>query len=344
MSSDTNNESAPVNFTPLESPKSRKKILPAFRLSKSAGANGANDPMDVQNAERALAWAGYYPSDVAQQPIGRAELDTNPDFQRGIIRFQRDFNLTRDALMQPGGETERALNRFIQPAVERYVNAAPIQKISHDEQSVKNDQERSISKAASSADGANTVTSPNPSATNITLPILTMPKERIRNILANKPARFNISENPNADASSRWYESSGAGKSAVALHASIIAEEARRQNVSSDLIKAIMYAENARGHYFGAAHAAEGIGKADSYLPMNIRPDIWHGLGISEKDASNPRKNIRAGVTLIKRIQDRIDNPTPEKIASIWNYAGREKVNNFGAFVGRIFREKPWKN
>ncbi len=33
-----------------------------------------------------------------------------------------------------------------------------------------------------------------------------------------------------------------------------------------------------------------------------------------------------------------------EKIATLYNGLGKERVTNFGAYTGRIFREKPWRN
>lgn len=83
---------------------------------------------------------------------------------------------------------------------------------------------------------------------------------------------------------------------------------------------------------------------ADSFLPMNINPSIWGGLGIDRKSARDYLTNIRAGITLIKRIAERMDDTSPEKVASIWNYAGRERVNDFGAYVGRMYRERPWED
>ena len=175
------------------------------------------------------------------------------------------------------------------------------------------------------------------------VPTLNNGADRIANILADKPARFDIQDNPKADPSHPWYASTWAGDAAIASYGPIIEREARKQGVDTDLVKAIAYSENARGHYFGSAKAAEGLDMADSLLPMNINPSIWGGLGIDRTSASDYLTNICAGITLIKRIADRIDNPTPEKIASIWNYTGRELVNDFGAYVGRIYRETPWE-
>ncbi|WP_419797343.1 MAG: hypothetical protein ACNI26_13590 [Terasakiella sp.] len=167
--------------------------------------------------------------------------------------------------------------------------------------------------------------------------------KRIENILNDENARFDIKDNPNASDKAPWYESVDAGKTSVASYCKIIEEEARRQGVDPDLVKAIVFAENARGHYFGAAHAAEGFGLSKTILPMNIDPKIWGKLGIDEKTAFDPQTNVKAGVSLIKRIATRLDNPTPSKIASIWNYTGRENTNDFGAYVDRIYREKKWE-
>ena len=76
---------------------------------------------------------------------------------------------------------------------------------------------------------------------------------------------------------------------------------------------------------------------------MNINQEIWSGLGLTDENIYNPEVNVRAGVILIKRIADRIENPTPAKIASIYNSTGRENVNEYGAYVGKIYNEKPWE-
>ena len=53
--------------------------------------------------------------------------------------------------------------------------------------------------------------------------------------------------------------------------------------------------------------------------------------------------NIEAATILLRRISDRIDRPDAAKIGSIWQYTGREKTNEFGEYIGKIYKEKPWK-
>ena len=56
----------------------------------------------------------------------------------------------------------------------------------------------------------------------------------------------------------------------------------------------------------------------------------------------NPEVNIDTSTLLLKRIRDRIEKPTPEKIGSIWNYSGKEKTSEFGEYIGQLYHEKPW--
>lgn len=35
-------------------------------------------------------------------------------------------------------------------------------------------------------------------------------------------------------------------------------------------------------------------------------------------------------------------DPDPAKVGSIYNFAGKERVSEPGAAVGRAYREKPW--
>ncbi len=89
----------------------------------------------------------------------------------------------------------------------------------------------------------------------------------------------------------------------------------------------------------------ERVGVADSIRPMNIKPEVWSGLGYDEEDFSKPEKNIEAAVKLIKGIQDRLDpkDRTPANIGSIYNFAGAEIVNDVGARIQRAYDEQLWK-
>jgi len=98
---------------------------PVFRLSRSVGIGGDNEPDDVIGAKRALGWAGYYPSDLAQTPTADASLEGDPQFLYGIRRFQADSGLSADSFMRRDGETATALNSRITPLVLAAAPAAP---------------------------------------------------------------------------------------------------------------------------------------------------------------------------------------------------------------------------
>lgn len=164
------------------------------------------------------------------------------------------------------------------------------------------------------------------------------------NIIAGAPAMFSFSLGEPDLELGKWqvHEWGGYGRDAVRTHDQdgLIDEEAARIGLDPDLIRAIMYQENARGWY---DVLADLVGEPSSVLPMNIQPDLWRELGIDQVGAHDPRTNIRAGAKLLRAIVDRVPDPTPAKIASIWNDGGRTRVSDFGARVGRTYLAKPWR-
>ena len=81
------------------------------------------------------------------------------------------------------------------------------------------------------------------------------------------------------------------GKEAVNKYGEIVDKEAKAQGVDPNLVKAILYYENADGHKFGGNAFADKLGWSGSVMPMNINPNIWKGLGIDRETASNPELN-----------------------------------------------------
>ena len=173
-------------------------------------------------------------------------------------------------------------------------------------------------------------------------PILNNEADRIRSIIEDAPARFEIIENPDADQDfGAWRSLHRLGWRAVRDYQAIIEREAEAQGVDANLVKAIMYVENAQS-LDSQADEGLGLGLSESLLPMNIRPDPWAAIEDPPADLSNPETNIRIAVTLIRRIGNRIEDPTPAKVASIWNFAGRELVNDFGARVQDVYDRRLW--
>lgn len=176
-------------------------------------------------------------------------------------------------------------------------------------------------------------------------PVINKEQDRLRSILDNKPAKFEIQENPEHTGAEVIWENPYQGYLAVTEHEKVIKKMALKHGVDEDLVRAVMWAENARGHKYGLNFLADMLGISDSGLPMNMNHET--GAKLLNKPRSgmaNAENNIEAAVIFLKRIGDRIDKPTASKIGSIWNFNGREKVNNFGASIQRIYDVKPWRN
>ena len=75
---------------------------------------------------------------------------------------------------------------------------------------------------------------------------------------------------------------------------------------------------------------------------MNIRPDPWAAIDNPPADLSDTETNIRNAVTLIRRITERVDEPTLAKVASIWIFAGAETVRDYGARVQDVHDRQIW--
>ena len=171
-------------------------------------------------------------------------------------------------------------------------------------------------------------------------PVINKASDRIQAILNNTPALFEIRDNPGANKNyADSYADHDAGATAVATHGATIEIEAARQGVDADLVKAIMYVENAQGRSYGFA---ETFGLASTILPMNINKYLWSGLGAEPEQFYDPQINVRMVVTLLSCIRDRIGDPTPGKIAAIWNFAGHEMVSDFGARVQDVYDRRLW--
>ncbi|MEE9250111.1 MAG: hypothetical protein V3U93_03160 [Alphaproteobacteria bacterium] len=174
--------------------------------------------------------------------------------------------------------------------------------------------------------------------------IFRMEESRRWAILNDSPTRFNIEDNPKELGEAPWYRDEDIGKEAVKKYDEIIEREALMQGVDPNLVRAIMYVENADGNPANLNRKLEKFGLAESILPMNIKARLWADLiGVKEEEFRKPEVNIRVAVTLIRRIQERLDDPTPARVGSIYNFTGREKVSDVGARIQKAFDEKLWR-
>lgn len=173
------------------------------------------------------------------------------------------------------------------------------------------------------------------------VPVINKKEDRQQSILKGTPASFDI-EDAALDATYPEYHFSKCGTRKVREVEAIIEEESRRAGVDPELVKAIVYIENAHGSY----DDIPGWPRA-TIRPMNIDPEIWGGIVGSGADLEDPITNIRAGVLLIRGIVDRVENPTVSKVAALYNNLSLESVRNnlrpYSAWVSRAYVEKPWR-
>ena len=132
------------------------------------------------------------------------------------------------------------------------------------------------------------------------------------------------------------------GSHYVNKYGDIIEKYANQYNVAPDLVKAIMYNEGATGHKGGLNYLVDVFELSGSQMPMNIQDNTWGNFDGQHYDTYNPEQNIELGVQVIKRLQNSINNPTIEKIATLYNQTGAMEVNDYGARTRTIYDKKPW--
>ena len=177
-------------------------------------------------------------------------------------------------------------------------------------------------------------------------PVLFKEADRRRSIIENTLGAIYVAPNPEADPNAKPYHLEHVGRHQVKLHDDLIEREAKRQGIDPDLVRSVMYLENAQGWY---GHLSEGMPKwapeslqSDTILPMNVSQTGWNGLGFSPQNAHNPEANVAIGTQILGKIQDRLVNPNVATIGTLYNGLGFDQVSDYGAQLQEIFDAKPW--
>lgn len=164
-------------------------------------------------------------------------------------------------------------------------------------------------------------------------------------MIEDKPAYFDVVTSPSADERPALWEFDELGAAAVETHGALIDETAAKYGVDADVLKAVMWVENARGHKLGANWLADVLGFSRSKMPMNVRSDFWGALAPPDGDAAlrEPASNIAAAARLLGALQQRIPESDQSRVGTLWNSLGENEVNDVGAAIGRVYRQKPWR-
>jgi soluble lytic murein transglycosylase-like protein len=168
-----------------------------------------------------------------------------------------------------------------------------------------------------------------------TPPLLTSIKDRRDSILKNTPGTFHV----NPDDTVRAYPSPRYARpefEETTLNWLTIQQMARRYNLDPDFVSAIVWIESTHGWYDRYDPRNKTI------RPMNVHARLWEQLGVTRRDLEDPQINIAAGVHILAAIWERTDEPTYEKVATLYNQLGASRVNGYGKTVVHYMVQKPW--
>lgn len=166
-------------------------------------------------------------------------------------------------------------------------------------------------------------------------PLLTNIKDRRESILMNMPGRFQVTESPAIKGDpSPWYSKPGLEETTPNLL--FIDKAALRYDLDPEFVRAIVWMESTHGWY------DRFDPKNKTIRPMNVHARLWEQLGITRSDLDNPELNIEAGVYILAQIWQRTENPTCEKVATLYNQLGATAVNQYGKTIVAYMNQRPW--
>ncbi len=166
--------------------------------------------------------------------------------------------------------------------------------------------------------------------------------QRMNAIINGQELYLHLDDNPNEDDSMKWWCFVPIGNYAVKKYKTSIEYYSSLHKVDTNLIKTIVFLENACGHYFGGNALFDFMRISKSQMPMNIRGDMWGRFNGKYYDTNNPNENIELGTLLVKRIYNSLDNPTVDRVITLWNSLGRNTISSFGYRGKKIYNIRPW--
>lgn len=309
-----------------------------IELSKPFAANSRVDEFDVRQIKKALNRLGYY---TPYEKIGITDIPDQAIFD-ALKNFQRDHGLNPTGSAKPKDDTIEHVNKEIEKEPEgsyiwRTVEDGKVRPA----HAQYNRTMRDWNDSPDPGDDFN--------CRCWAEPLSNRASERKKALLGKGQADFELmpDDKPISDApiyALDYY-------SEVKDNDQIIIEEAQQAKVNPDLIRAIIYVETTQGYYDRIAEVHDWASKSlrlnlkkwhDSIRPMNIRAEYWRDLGYTKDKLKDPRLNIRAGIDLVKRIESKVSDASIEKIATLYNDLDARRINDYGARVARIMKEKPW--
>jgi hypothetical protein len=169
----------------------------------------------------------------------------------------------------------------------------------------------------------------------VALPVLTTLKDRRHSIMANTPGIFIVDDSALAPP---YKEALYALKDfeETTKNDALIQTAAIHEGLDPEFVRAIVWMESTHGYYDRLMPGNKTI------RPMNVHNTLWADLGISGDALKDKAMNIAAGARILSAIWERTQDPTPEKVATLYNQLGATKVNTYGRTVVHYMKFKPW--
>lgn len=191
------------------------------------------------------------------------------------------------------------------------------------------------------------------------IPILSKAEDRKQSIINDTPARFHI----------EGYESSISGDiknflkqnvaspnvlEKVSENEVLIVIKSKKYRLDSNLVRAIIFLETTHGYYDKVYDIplvcdifTKYYGSQKSFAPMNINYDYWRELAekmgyTKEQIRNNPDANLDIGCLILRRIIDRLESPTIEKIGTLYNALAKEQISDYGKILNICYKNKSW--
>lgn len=153
-------------------------------------------------------------------------------------------------------------------------------------------------------------------------------------IVRNAPVKIEVRPSNAAAYPNPWY--ADPEQEMVTRFDGWVRDATRGSSVDPDLVRAIIWMESTHGWYDRFSRSPSTI------LPMNVHASFWRDLGVSRSDLRTPELNIKTGVRLLEVLWRSVDQPSIEKVATIYNDLGREAVSGYGKTVSHYYLAKPW--
>jgi RHS repeat-associated protein len=171
------------------------------------------------------------------------------------------------------------------------------------------------------------------------VPILRTGEERRAAVLRGTPGVIRIAKNPGVSANPNPLFAISAMEE-VTPNEKFIKAAALKHSLDPDVIRAVIWMETTHGYY----DALTGVVREPKTIrPMNVHVEFWKDLPVTRKSLADPAQNIDAGARILARISSLVEDPTPEKILTLYNNIRADKVSQYGKTAAEYLRTKPWK-